>query len=286
MGTMYAKASEMGSVYANVGSYDGRTMTTSDNDTAGDTAGDTAVSFGGAATAARSMELLWGTKPAPTRGRKPGMTVETIVAAAVEVADAEGLDGLSMRRVADSLGVGTMSLYRYVPSKAELHDLMLDAVLAEDPPLDARTGGWRSALEQLARSSLDGYVRHPWLLRASLTRGAMGPNQTQALDVMLGALDGTGLTGGERMAVVELVTGYVRGVAQQRVDDIAARQRSGLSDEQFWTEFAPLLDAHLTEARFPALTRLWRDEEFDWVDTFEFGLARVLDGIARLVESR
>ncbi|MCT2583322.1 TetR/AcrR family transcriptional regulator [Actinophytocola gossypii] len=257
-------------------------MRTSDNDTANETS----VSFGGAATAARSMELLWGTKPPPTRGRKPGMTVETIVAAAIEVADAEGLDGLSMRRVAEALGAGTMSLYRYVPSKAELHDLMLDTVLADDPPLDLETGGWRAGLERFARSSLDGYVRHPWLLRASLTRGAMGPNQTRVLDAMLTALEGTGLTGGERMAVIELVTGYVRGVAQQRVDDIVARQRSGLSDEQFWTEFAPLLDGHLTEARFPALTRLWRDEEFDHVDSFEFGLARVLDGIERLVESR
>ncbi|HEX2133296.1 MAG TPA: TetR/AcrR family transcriptional regulator [Actinophytocola sp.] len=257
-------------------------MTTSDNDTSDETS----VSFGGAATAARSMELLWGTKPAPTRGRKPGMTVETIVAAAVEVADAEGLDGLSMRRVADALGVGTMSLYRYVPSKAELHDLMLDAVMGEDPPLDLVTGGWRAGLERLARASLDGYVRHPWLLRASLTRGAMGPNQTATLDAVLGALDGIGLTGGERMAVVELVVGYVRGVAQQRVDANVARQRSGLSDEQFWTEFGPLLDAHLTQTRFPALNRLWRDEEFDWVDTFEFGLARVLDGIERLVEER
>jgi len=257
-------------------------MTTSDNDNPAETS----VSFGGAATAARSMELLWGTKPAPTRGRKPGMTLEAIVAAAVEVADAEGLDGLSMRRVADALGVGTMSLYRYVASKAELHDLMLDAVMAENPPLDLETGGWRAVLERLARSSLDGYVRHPWLLRASLTRGAMGPNQTQVLDAVLAALDGIGLTGGERMAVVELVVGYVRGVARQRVDDALTQRRSGLSDEQFWTEFGQLLDVHLTETRFPALTSLWRDEEFDYVDTFEFGLARVLDGIERLVESR
>ncbi|WP_460396348.1 TetR/AcrR family transcriptional regulator [Actinophytocola sediminis] len=252
-------------------------MTTSD---------DTSASFGGSAAAARSMELLWGTKPPPSRGRKPGMTIERIVAAAIEVADAEGLDGLSMRRVADALGVGTMSLYRYVPSKAELHDLMLDTVTGEDLPMDLTTGGWRAGLTRFATLSLDGYLRHQWLLRASLTRGAMGPNQTAALDSVLAAIDGIGLTGGEKMALVELVTSYARGVAQQRIDAAIAHQRSGLSDEQFWTDFAPLLDSHLDEHRFPALTTLFRAENVDWVDSFDFGLARILDGIERLVQTK
>ncbi|HEY0453797.1 TetR/AcrR family transcriptional regulator [Actinophytocola sp.] len=247
---------------------------------------DTSVAFGGSAAAARSMELLWGTKPPPSRGRKPGMSVDRIVAAAIEVADAEGLDGLSMRRVADALGVGTMSLYRYVPSKAELQDLMLDTVMGEDLPLDLGTGGWRAGLERLARISLDGYLKHPWLLRTSLTRGAMGPNQAAALDAVLRALDGIGLTGGERMAVVQLVTGYAQGVARQLVDSTRAQQRTGLSDEQFWTELAPLLDGRLTAERFPALTELWHKEEFDWVDPFDFGLRRVLDGVETLVDSR
>ncbi|MPZ82762.1 MAG: TetR family transcriptional regulator [Actinophytocola sp.] len=246
----------------------------------------TSAAFGGSAAAARSMELLWGTKPPPSRGRKPGMTVDRIVAAAIEVADAEGLDGLSMRRVADGLGVGTMSLYRYVPSKAELQDLMLDAVIGDDVPSPLGSGGWRAGLERLARSSLDGYLRHPWLLRMSLTRGAMGPNQTAALDAVLRSIDGIGLSGGEQMAVVQLVTGYAHGVAQQLVDATQAQQHSGLSDEQFRTEFAPLLDEHLTADRFPALEKLWRNEEMGWVDPFEFGLERVLDGIETLVAAR
>jgi AcrR family transcriptional regulator len=242
-------------------------------------------SFGGSATAARSMELLWGTKPAPSRGRKPGMTVERIVAAAVELADAEGLDGVSMRRVADRLGVGTMSLYRYVPAKAELQDLMLDSVMGDAASVVAGAG-WREALERFARASLEGYQRHPWLLRASLTRGVMGPNQAAALDAVLAAVEGLGLTSGERMAVVGLVTGYVRGVAQQLVEETQVQRRTGISDEQFWTDFAPLLDGHLDPARYPALTGVWRDEELDWGDPFEFGLRRVLDGIEALVDSR
>jgi AcrR family transcriptional regulator len=245
----------------------------------------TSASFGGAAATARSMELLWGTKPPPGRGRKPGMTVETIVAAAIELADADGLDGVSMRRVADSLGAGTMSLYRYVPSKAELHDLMLDTVIGEDPPLGA-TAGWRDGLERFARASLDGYRRHPWLLRASLTRGAMGPNQAAVLDAVLAATAGTRLQGGERMAVVGLVAGYVRGVAQQLADTTRTEKDTGVSDEQFWSDLAPLLDSHLDAERYPALTALWRDTALDWVEPFEFGLRRVLDGVEALVESR
>jgi AcrR family transcriptional regulator len=224
------------------------------------------------APAARSMELLWGTKPAPGRGRRPGMTLERIVAAAVELADAEGLDGLSMRRVADRLGVGTMSLYRYVPSKAELADLMLDTVIAEGLPFPEQRG-WRDGLERFARANLAGYRRHPWLLGTSLTRGAMGPNQAAALDAVLHAIDGTGLSSGERMGVVGLVAGYVRGAAQQLADDEP-------------DDFAALLDAHLDAERHPALTAVWRAEDLAWVDPFEFGLRRVLDGVEALVESR
>jgi AcrR family transcriptional regulator len=244
-----------------------------------------AASFGGSAAAARSMALLWGTKPPPGRGRKPGMTVDVIVAAAVELADAEGMDGVSMRRVADRLGVGTMSLYRYVPSKAELQDLMLDTVIGDTPEVH-ESDDWRAGLERYARTSLDGYRRHPWLLRASLTRGAMGPNQAAALDSVLRVLDATGLPGGERMAVVGLVAGYVRGVAQQLVEATRTEQRTGVSEEQFWTGFAPLLDGHLDPGRFPALFALWRNAELVWVDPFDFGLGRVLDGVETLIDAR
>src|SRR6476661_5122429 len=90
-----------------------------------------------------SLKLLWGTKERAPRGPKPTLTVPQIVESAIAIADAEGIDNVSMRRVAERLGVGAMSLYRYVPSKAELLDLMVDAVYGERPaPADA-DGGWR-----------------------------------------------------------------------------------------------------------------------------------------------
>jgi AcrR family transcriptional regulator len=228
---------------------------------------------------ANTMALLWGTKPAPTRGRKPGMTIDRIVAAAVAVADADGLDALSMRRVADELGVGTMSLYRYLPGKAELYELMLDAVMGEDPMAPAGDG-WRESLTEVARRSLAGYRRHPWLLDASLSRGLVGPNQAAVLDRLLAVLDGTGLTSGQKMAVIGLLIGYVQGHARRLAD--TARTGRGMSDDRFWQELAPLLEPHLD--RFPTLAAVWRDEELTWEDGFEFGLRRVLDGISAHID--
>jgi AcrR family transcriptional regulator len=244
---------------------------------------DRSPSFGGKADGmAATMALLWGTKPAPTRGRKPGMTVERIVAAAVAIADADGLDALSMRRVADALGVGTMSLYRYLPGKAELYELMLDTVMGEGGLPRQDPDGWRPSLAAFARDSLAGYRRHSWLLEASLSRGVMGPNQTAVLDRLLTILDGTGLTNGQRMAVVGLVVSYVHGRARQLADTGRAEQRSGMSDGQFWHQFTPLLEPHLD--RFPGLATVWRDEELTWEDEFEFGLERVLDGIEAFID--
>jgi AcrR family transcriptional regulator len=230
----------------------------------------------------RALALLWRTQDRPSRGPKPGLSVDVVVRAAIKIADAEGIAAVSMRRVAEALGVGTMSLYTYVPAKAELLELMVDAVIGETELSDG--GGWRAWLEHFARDSLAGYRRHPWLLRVSLTRGLMGPNQTAALESVLRTITGIGLTTGEMMAVVQLVVGYVRGVAQGALDAAQAERSTGVSDEQWWTDVGPLHDRYLDADRFPTLTGVFRAE--DWVEPFEFGLCRVLDGIEALVAQR
>jgi hypothetical protein len=103
------------------------------------------------------------------------------------------------------------------------------------------------------------------------------------LDRLLTILDGTGLTSSRKMAVVGLVIGYVQAHARLLADSARLAQRSGRSDDQFWREFAPVLDRHLDAARFPALAAVWRDDELSWEDGFEFGLQRVLDGIESYV---
>jgi AcrR family transcriptional regulator len=234
---------------------------------------------------ARTMALLWGQRDRPNRGPKPGLSVEEIVRAAIKVADAEGMAALSMRRVAEELGVGTMSLYTYVPAKAELFELMVDAAIGEATPPDAED--WRGWLEQFARDGLAGYRRHPWMLRVPWSRGLLGPNQTAALESLLRTISGSGLAEGEWMAAVQLVVGYVRGVAQNALDASQLEQASGMSDEQWWTEVGPLHDKYVDANRFPMLVSLFASEDWEtWVDPFEFGLQRVLDGIEAFVKSR
>ena len=144
--------------------------------------------YSGRGDAARSMDLLWGRRPKPTRGPTATLTVEAIVRAAIDLADRDGLDALSMRRVADVLGVGTMTLYTHVPGKGELLDLMLDTVYGEiaDEPAPSVVGdgaaGWRAALESGARRQWALHERHPWTLYIASSRAVLGPNELTAYE--------------------------------------------------------------------------------------------------------
>src|SRR4051794_26350466 len=125
------------------------------------TSGTGGTESSGSGDITRTLDLLWNTGRRPSRGPKPGLTLDRVVEAAVEVADRDGLGALSMRRIAAELGTGTMSLYRYVPGKAELLDLMLDRVQRpSEDPADFGDGGWRPALEALAHATLALYRRH------------------------------------------------------------------------------------------------------------------------------
>jgi AcrR family transcriptional regulator len=110
----------------------------------------------------RSLELLWRTHQPAARGPKQRLDLDQIVGTAIEVLDAEGLGTLSMRKVAERLGVGTMSFYTYVPGKSELVDLMFDQAVAG--PNERVEGPWRERLEQIAHENWWRYHRHPWLL--------------------------------------------------------------------------------------------------------------------------
>lgn len=225
----------------------------------------------------RTLELLWGTREPASRGPKPGLTVEQIVRTAIEVADAEGLEALSMRRLATELGVGTMSLYRYVPGKDELVDVMLDAIYGEIEPPGPGVSGWRAVLEHCSRRGWAMHQRHPWAA-AAYTRPVLGPNVFDAYEAMLRSFDGTGLAPGDVINAVELVGGYVDGAARRAVED--------LGDEQWWAERNAFWDRYFDPERYPTLTAMWESDAFEArADAFEFGLQRVLDGIeARLAD--
>lgn len=143
-------------------------------------------------------------------GPKPGLTLDRIVATAITVADADGLVAVSMRRVAIELGVGTMSLYRYVPGKGELLDLMLDKVSDPGEVAERMAGlDWRGVLETYARGTWDRYLSRPWLLQVNWARPALGPSSLAGLEVLLRGLIGIALSDQERMIVIVVVESFV-----------------------------------------------------------------------------
>lgn len=249
--------------------------------------------YSGAGDPKRSIELLWGVPDRPRRGPKPRLTVAQIARAAIETADAEGLAALSMRRVADRLGVPVMSLYTYVPSKAELIDVMLDAVVAEVPmPGDNESSGWRARLERVARENWALYHRHPWMLQVSTSRPVLGPNVVAKYDYELRAVDGIGLSDIEMDLLVSVVSDYVYGAVRSSVEAGRAELRTGMTDEQWWSAYAPLLEKVFDPQRYPTAARVGAAAGADYnapsdpVRAFEFGLARVLDGIEAFITDR
>lgn len=235
-----------------------------------------------------SLELLWRTRERPTRGPQPGLSLDEIVDAAIKIADAEGLDALSMRRVAADLGVGTMSLYRYFPRKSVLINLMLERV---SDPGDAaqRYAGldWRGVLEANARESRALYLTHRWLLQVNWSRPLLGPNSVAGLEALVSRLDGLGLTDQEKIAVLSLINSYVIGSVRTEILYDRAVEETGLRDEEFWARQLPFLEKAMTSGRYPAMAALDEDTfAMGWEETFEWGLARLLDGVAALVADR
>ncbi|WP_225824436.1 TetR/AcrR family transcriptional regulator [Streptomyces naphthomycinicus] len=225
------------------------------------------------------LALLWGEQEQPTRGPKPKLTPLRIAEAAAALADAEGLDAVSMSRVAAGFGVSAMALYRYVPGKTELVELMVESVLAEGPDLaGVPAGDWRAAVTEWTRQCARVYAAHPWLLTATaMRRQLLGPCQLRWLDAALAALEPTGLGGAQRHRVFLLLIGLVRNHAQQRNEREEEQERE-------WDRLTgELLARHA--ARFPALTRAIAEGAFDpdGTDPLRFGLDRILDGVEALV---
>ncbi|HEY6891450.1 MAG TPA: TetR/AcrR family transcriptional regulator [Solirubrobacter sp.] len=226
----------------------------------------------------RSTELLWRNHGSSTKGPRPRLDLDQIVKAAMNVADAEGLEPLSMRKVAECLGVGTMSLYTYVPGKAELLDLMFDEAVAGANELGE--GTWRERVEQIAHENWWRCHRHPWLLDLTPRSPAVGPNVAARYEHELAALDGIGLTDQEMDAVVSLLAGHVERSARNalRTPRTAANVAS----------LAPRIGA----TRFPIVVRVGKaagegaNEVYAPEHSFEFGLRLILDGVEALVQGR
>ncbi|HEY1178147.1 MAG TPA: TetR/AcrR family transcriptional regulator [Phytomonospora sp.] len=227
---------------------------------------------------ADALALLWGLKPAPTRGPKAALSPEIITAAAVAVADEHGLPGVTMQVVAERLSFTKMSLYRHVPGRAELVALMVDHAVGPAP--EPAAGEWRPRLTAWAGQFWDVLLAHPWLLTAMVGRRPLGPNELAWTDHAVATLDGTPLDGGERLDTVFAVAGHVRNTAQQLVTPEGTRREGGEAELEH--ALAALLAGQ--RERYPALTAALADSTAD--QALGFGLARILDGVEVLVGGR
>jgi AcrR family transcriptional regulator len=236
----------------------------------------------------RTLSLLWGIRELPRRGPKHAVTSAEVVAAAIQVADADrDLDQLSMRRVADALGVGTMSLYTYVSSREELAAAMLDTAYGEAVrDLAERTFDcWQAGLRAIADVNWMLFTHHPWVLQIFTGRPALGPNAIAKYDLELSVVDGIGLTDLEMDAALTLVLSHVEGVARSRVQFDQVAHRTGVTDQQWWAMISPAFEQVFDATRFPVAARvgLVAGQTFQAAHSPEhaymFGLERIIDGL-------
>ena len=158
--------------------------------------------------------------------RKPRFTREAIAKAALAIADAEGFDAVSMRRIAERLGAGTMTLYHYVRTKAELVALMDDALMGEIVlPEGTLPNDWREALTAIARRTREVFRRHPWAL-VSMQGAVPGPNGARHFEQSLAALSRTSFNRRTKLELLALVDDFVFGHVLR-----AAEVQSTLSKE-------------------------------------------------------
>ena len=234
----------------------------------------------------RTLALLWRVPTAPRRGPRPKLDVDAVVAAAVRLADAEGLAAVGMRRVAELVAVAPMTLYTYVPGKAELLDLMLDTVYVRMPRSDTTGRPWRERLVVVAEENRDLYARHPWAVGVSTARPPLGPGQLAKYEHELRAVDGLGLTDVDVDAALAHLLAFVRLHARDTADALAGQRDSALDDEQWWARNAPLLARVLDAATYPTATRVGtaagaaHGSAWSADHAWSFGLATVLDGLA------
>lgn len=247
----------------------------------------------GAGDPARTLELLWrdGSEvPGSRRGPRQGLTVDAVVDAATGLADEGGLDALTMRAVALRLGVTPMTLYTYVPGKAELLDLMLDAVFLRMPRAAfAADEPWRERVTAVADANRALYLNHPWLAELRVHRPPLGPGVMTKYEHELGAFEGLGLDDVAMDSALTHVLGFVQTVARTELDARAVERESVLSDHEWWAAHEPLLNRMLDPDRFPLATRVGEASAvayqglYDAGHAYAFGLARVLDGLAALI---
>jgi DNA-binding transcriptional regulator YhcF (GntR family) len=225
------------------------------------------------------------TATARTRTTRTEVTREDVVRRAMAIADAEGSSALSMRRVATELGVATMSLYRYVPSKEELIERMVDTAFADHRSTAPPPDDWIAALDAGARRLWEIFRRHPWAAAVmSLTRPQVTPNVLAYSEWVMSAMAAVGLDPHRIFQVHLTLFSYVRGLAVSLEPEAIAEQETGITFGEFVDGQDSTFAAVFASGAFPAFQKVATSADFDLdlEEQFEFGLRHLLAGLAGL----
>ncbi|CAL9500859.1 hypothetical protein SUDANB95_03410 [Actinosynnema sp. ALI-1.44] len=229
-----------------------------------------------------ALRRLWRMSEPARLGRRPALDVDRVVATAVEIADRDGLAGVTLPKVAQVLGFTGMSLYRHVGSKDELLTLMADHALG--PPPEVTTDDWRTGLRDWAFAQRAVFRRRPWLVDVPTSGPPSGPHQIAWMEAALAILSRTGLDWAHKVGVLSLVGGYVVHAARQDSErDAALLEGQGQADAE--RDWARALGRLVTPERFPETARLFSSALFeappsDGDADFTLGLDLILDGVA------
>jgi AcrR family transcriptional regulator len=238
------------------------------------------------------LDLLWGRRSKARRGPRAELSIDAIVQAAMKVADAEGLEAVSMGRVAKELGFTPMSLYRHLGGKEELLQLMWNASSDGAEQLVLEGTGWRARLlnwSLIQREMLD---RHPWITQMPMAAPPMAPNSLHFVERGLEALDPTPLPDADKLKIIGLISSYTLSEARMANDAArafaAAAEVSG-GDAVPPPSFEALLAQLIDEATFPRLYRIAmtspaRDQDTE-AEAYRWGLERILDGVQALIDA-
>ena len=238
--------------------------------------------------ARRVIELLWDPPAAPpTRGPRPKISLDQVIAAGIELADADGLADLSMRKVAGRLGVGTMSLYTYVPGRDELLELMVNRV-HDELDLPGPDLPWRASVEQQVAERWQLYERHPWLLDLNMARMPVGPHVLDADEALYAALSRSGLQGAGIVSATNLIIWQLLGAARSQIIEADETRRTGTSAEAYWNSRASFWETYFDYARYPTMAAIWGAGGFDdeQAHAFDRQLRRLLDGLEASLRQR
>ncbi len=236
-----------------------------------------------------NLELLWGKREPGRRGPKPGLSLDAIIGAAVDVADCEGLQAISMARVATELGVTTMALYRYVNSKRELLALMWNASAQGIDTLVIEGDTWREKLRGWVFVQREAIDRHPWITQMPMATPPLGPNSIAFVERGLETLDDTDLSGADKLRIIGLLSSYTLNEARMAHDTARVFTSAAEAADHAPASYEALLRLLVDEEDYPRLHRIAWDAKAgenlsDEATEFAFGVDRILDGVHALID--